>query len=116
MGHFYGTCRRSIQEICNEDLIPIIEVDVAGAINLNKAGLEGSFMFVYPPSSEELLKRIKNKGLSEVIEKKHFDHAIKEIDLADQSGIFDIKLKNDNLPKTLETLFQIAENIITTKS
>ena len=32
--------------------IPIIEVDTQGAININKTGLEGNFLFVYPPSFE----------------------------------------------------------------
>lgn len=41
-------------------------------------------------------------------EKKRFEHAIKEIDMADQSGIFDLRLKNDNLDRALENLYEIA--------
>ena len=45
-------------------------------------------------------------------EKKRFEHAIKEIDMADQTGIFDLRLKNDNLDRTFENLFEIALKLI----
>jgi len=55
-GHLYGTCKNELMRINKAGRIPIIEVDTTGAININKTGLEGNFLFVYPPSFEKLRK------------------------------------------------------------
>lgn len=60
-GEFYGTCKKELMRISDAGRIPIIEVDTAGAIDINRTGLEGNFLFVYPPSFEELRKRIGNR-------------------------------------------------------
>ena len=51
-GYEYGTCRHELERIRKAGRIPIIEVDVKGAIEINKSGLDGNFMFLYPPSFE----------------------------------------------------------------
>lgn len=60
-GSFYGTANSELQRIKSNGKIPIIEVDVEGAIEINKQALEGNFLFIYPPSFEELRKRIGNR-------------------------------------------------------
>jgi guanylate kinase len=60
-GELYGTCKKELMRISDAGRIPIIEVDTEGAININRTGLEGNFLFVYPPSFEELRKRIGNR-------------------------------------------------------
>ena len=66
-----------------------------GAININKTGLEGNFLFVYPPSFEELRKRIGNRIETEEEFKKRIDLALTEIDLANNSVLFTNRLIND---------------------
>jgi len=55
----------------------VIEVDVQGAIDLNKMALEGNYLFVYPPSFEELRKRIGNRIEDEAAFKIRIADAIK---------------------------------------
>ena len=82
--------------------IQIIEVDTTGAININKTGLEGNFLFVYPPSFEELRKRIGNRIETEEEFKKRIELAITEIELANNSVLFTNRLVNDNLEKAVD--------------
>ena len=60
-GVFYGTSQAEIERIKTAGKIPIIEVDVEGALEINKGGHEGNFLFIYPPSFEELRRRIGNR-------------------------------------------------------
>ena len=60
-GQFYGTSHAELERIKQANKIPIIEVDVEGALAINQGGHEGNFLFIYPPSFEELRRRIGNR-------------------------------------------------------
>lgn len=87
----------------------MIEVDTTGAININKTGLEGNFLFVYPPSFEELRKRIGFRIETEEEFKKRIELAITEIELANNSVLFTNRLVNDNLEKAVDQFFTLIE-------
>ena len=89
--------------------IPIIEVDTEGAININRTGLEGNFLFVYPPSFEELRKRIGNRIETQEEFKKRIELAITEIENANNSVLFTNRLVNDNLDKAVDQFFTLIE-------
>ena len=92
----YGTCKKELQRINKAGKIPIIECDTYGAININKTGLEGNYLFIYPPSFEELRKRI--------------ELAITEIEQANNSVLFTNRLVNDNLEKAVDQFFTLVES------
>ena len=79
-GNYYGTCKKELNRISEAGKIPIIECDPMGAININKTGLEGNYLFIYPPSFEELRKRIGNRIETEEEFKKRIELAISEIE------------------------------------
>jgi guanylate kinase len=108
-GHLYGTCSKEIARINDAGRIPIIEVDVKGAIDINKTGLEGNFLFVYPPSFEELRKRIGYRIETEEEFKKRIEAAITEIELANNSVLFTNRLVNDKLDKAVDQFFTLIE-------
>lgn len=108
-GHCYGTCRYELERIRKAGRIPIIEVDTNGAIEINKSGLEANFLFVYPPSFEELRKRIGNRIETEEDFKKRIELAITEIELANNSVLFTNRLANDNLDKAIDQFFTLIE-------
>jgi guanylate kinase len=101
-GHFYGTCKKELARIQNAGRICIIEVDTQGAIEINKTGLEGNFLFIYPPSLEDLRKRIGNRIETEEEFKKRIELAITEIELANNSVLFVNRLVNDKLDKAVD--------------
>ena len=64
-GHLYGTTFEEIKRIEATSKIPIIEVNTQGALKINERAIEGNFLFVYPPSFEELRKRIGQRQETE---------------------------------------------------
>ncbi len=60
-GILYGTAKAELERIKSSGKIPIIEVDVEGAVEINRQAVEGNFLFIYPPSFEELRRRIGNR-------------------------------------------------------
>lgn len=61
-GNFYGTPIHKIEERlnCGEDVL--LEIDIQGALNVMKRRPDGVYIFLLPPSLEELKKRIKKRG------------------------------------------------------
>ena len=72
-GYYYGTCKKELLRIHDAGKIPIIECDTMGAISINKTGLEGNYLFIYPPSFEELRTRIGNRIETEEEFKKRIE-------------------------------------------
>ena len=60
-GAWYGTSRVEVARIQESGKIPIIEVDVEGAKEINRQAVESNFLFIYPPSFDELRRRIGNR-------------------------------------------------------
>ena len=96
-GKYYGTLRSEIQKIWDQGKIPILDIDIKGAINVQKQYPNQSIsLFIEPPSVEELRKRLEFRGTEtpESIEariskatyelsfKEHFDHIILNDELA----------------------------------
>ena len=73
----------------------ILEIDVQGALQVKKSYPEGVFIFILPPSIEELKNRIKARG-SETDETmaRRLGTALQEISLIDQ---YDYRVINEDL-------------------
>jgi guanylate kinase len=80
-----------------------------GAININKTGLEGNYLFIYPPSFEELRKRIGNRIEDEAAFKVRIADAIKQIELANNSVLFTNRLVNEKLDQAIDQFFTLIE-------
>lgn len=93
----FGTSYAELKRIKDAGKIPIIEVDVQGAIDLNKKALEGNYLFIYPPSFEELRKRIGNRIEDEAAFKVRIADAIKQIEYSNCSVLFTNRLVNEKL-------------------
>ena len=61
-GNFYGTPSHIIEERRNNGVDVLLEIDVQGALNVMKKCPDGVYIFLLPPSIEELCNRIKNRG------------------------------------------------------
>ena len=71
--------------------------------------MEGNFLFVYPPSFEELRKRIGNRIETEEEFKKRIEMAITEIELANNSVLFTNRLNNDVLEKATDQFYTLID-------
>ena len=61
-GNFYGTPLNKINERLNRGEDILLEIDVQGALNVKKKCPEGVYIFLLPPSLEELKSRIEGRG------------------------------------------------------
>ncbi len=61
-GNFYGTPLNKIEERLNRGEDIILEIDVQGALNVKQKCPEGVYIFLLPPSLEELKRRIEGRG------------------------------------------------------
>lgn len=79
-GNLYGTPKSKVIEVLNSGKNVILEIDIQGALVVKDNYPDGVFIFILPPSMEELRNRIINRG-SETPESlmTRFKSAYKEI-------------------------------------
>lgn len=61
-GNYYGTPRAQVMEWLEQGIDVILEIDVQGALQVQKNYDDGVYIFILPPSLEELKKRIRGRG------------------------------------------------------
>ncbi|WP_336746161.1 guanylate kinase [Paenibacillus sp. y28] len=62
VGNYYGTPRSFVEETLAQGRDIILEIEVQGALKVKQSFPEGVFIFIMPPSLEELRQRIENRG------------------------------------------------------
>ena len=79
-GNFYGTPKSKVEDMLNSGKNVILEIDIQGALRVKENSKDGVFIFILPPSMEELKNRITNRG-TETPEAlvERFNSAYKEI-------------------------------------
>ena len=62
-GKYYGTLKSDMERIWSENKIPVLDIDVQGAIHVQQQyPINTISIFIQPPSAEELKRRLKNRG------------------------------------------------------
>ncbi len=62
-GNFYGTSSHAVKEITEQGKDIILDIDVQGARQvMDKVGVKGVFVFIAPPSLQDLKKRLTSRG------------------------------------------------------
>ncbi|XP_050244817.1 guanylate kinase 2-like [Quercus robur] len=107
-GNLYGTSVEAVEVVADAGKRCILDIDVQGARSVRASSLEAIFIFVSPPSMEELEKRLRARG-TETEEQilKRLRNARAEMEQGKSSGIFDHFLYNDNLEECYENLKQL---------
>lgn len=96
-GKYYGTLKSELRRIWKNDQVPVLDIDVQGAIHVQQEyPVNSFFIFIQPPSIDELKKRLQDRG-SETAEslearvnkstyelsfKTHFENVIVNNDLS----------------------------------
>lgn len=104
-GNFYGTPKSKVFEMLEEGKDVILEIDIQGALKIKSAYPDGIFIFILPPSMEELESRITNRG-SETPEslKTRLSAAYDEISFASK---YDYAVVNDEVHKAVKKIESI---------
>ncbi|WP_294187080.1 guanylate kinase [uncultured Clostridium sp.] len=94
-GNFYGTPKVNVEKMLDEGKDVILEIDIQGALQVKDNFKEGVFIFILPPSMEELKQRIIKRG-SETEESlmTRFKNAYKEINYVSK---YNYAVVNDKL-------------------
>lgn len=105
---------RSIDQALNDGKLVILEIDVQGALQVQaKLGEEAAYIFVMPPSLEELENRLRGRR-TETPERlqKRLDAAGQELKLADR---YDYVVINDKLERAVDDLVEVLTKKIERK-
>ncbi|MFD0697170.1 guanylate kinase [Paenibacillus sp. GCM10027628] len=95
VGNFYGTPRRFVEDTLRSGQDVILEIEVQGALQVKQKFPEGVFIFLLPPSLDELQNRIVTRGTEtdEVI-RSRMSVAVDEIRLMEH---YDYAIVNDRV-------------------
>ena len=106
-GHHYGTPKQKVLDKLNAGTDVILEIEMQGALKVRKSYPDGVFIFVLPPSMEELRNRITGRGTEteEDIDYR-LSQALSEIAYIDK---YDYAVVNDELDEAVERIRAIIK-------
>ena len=103
-GNYYGTLKSEIERIVNLNCHAFLVIDIEGACRL-KTHLDAVYLFLAPPSLEELSERLHKRGTETIdVINKRLAHAEKELLFASH---YDYYIINDILEQTIEVIESI---------
>ncbi|HHT21200.1 MAG TPA: guanylate kinase [Tissierellia bacterium] len=108
--NYYGTLREPVLEALKKGVNVILEIDIQGALQIKEMYQEAIFVFILPPSLEELENRIIHRGsetpeslalrlktaLEEIAYIEKYDYFIINDDLADSTAKLDAIITAEN--------------------
>lgn len=109
--NFYGTPKAAIMQMLENGQDVLLEIEMQGAGQIKEVYPEGTFIFVLPPSLEELKSRIVGRGTEtpEEIEKR-FSCAFEEIKLIKDYDYFIINEDIAQSSKEIESIILSEKN------
>ncbi|XP_066155394.1 guanylate kinase-like [Euwallacea fornicatus] len=97
-GNLYGTSWDAVQAVAKEGKVCVLDIDVQGVKQIKQTSFKPFYIFVEPPSLEELEIRLRaRKTESEESLNQRLAIAKDELVYGRTSGIFDLLITNDNL-------------------
>lgn len=104
-GNYYGSPKKNIRNQLEKGKDVLLELDIQGALQIKNQVPESLFIFVVPPSLNELRKRIEKRGADtkEDIEKR-LQCVHNELSYVSE---YDYVIVNDNVYSALEKLKSI---------
>ncbi|WP_242504454.1 guanylate kinase [Promicromonospora panici] len=105
----YGTPRRPVEQKLAAGVPVLLEIDLQGARQVRDAvaasGLEARFVFLAPPSFDELVRRLVGRG-TEDSEERERRLATARVELAAEKE-FDVTIVNDDVHRATDELVSV---------
>ncbi|SMP46862.1 guanylate kinase [Anoxynatronum buryatiense] len=106
-GNYYGTPREFVREQLERGKDVLLEIDTAGAMQVRKKFSQGVFLFILPPSMEELHRRINHRGTETPEElERRMNSALEEIL---HLGNYDYAVMNDHVSDAVQLIESILK-------
>lgn len=115
-GNFYGTPRKYVMDLLENGKDVILEIDTQGAMKVKESFPEGVYIYIVPPSLDELADRIYKRGTDSLDSiKKRLNCACDELNC---SYNYNYIVVNDELPSAVNKVAAIikAEKCRTTRN
>jgi guanylate kinase len=114
-GKYYGTLKSELQRIWNNHQVPLLDIDVKGAIHVKQQYPESLLtIFIEPPSIAELKRRLESRG-TETAEslQARVNKASYEISFKDQ---FNTSILNDDFKRACADAEKIVREFLYPKT
>ncbi|MCL6423414.1 guanylate kinase [Brachybacterium sp. JHP9] len=103
--HRYGTPRARVEEMVAAGRPVLLEIDLAGARQVRETLPGARFVFLAPPSWDELVDRLVGRG-TETPEERERRLATARVELAAESE-FDVTIVNDTVAEAADRLVEL---------
>ena len=104
----YGTPRGPVDEALADGRLPLLEIDLQGARQVRASMPEARFVFLAPPSWDELVSRLVGRG-TETEEERAVRLDTAKVELAAQQE-FDHVVVNDDIRRAAEELVSLMRS------
>lgn len=105
--NYYGTPRRFVEDTLASGQNVLLEIDIQGALQVKQKFPDGVFLFLLPPSLEELKSRILGRGTEdEESFNRRFGAAADEMSYIDQ---YDYVVVNDEVDNACQKIRSIIQ-------
>ncbi|MFT3682007.1 MAG: guanylate kinase [Ferruginibacter sp.] len=110
-GKYYGTLKSDLNRIWSNNQVPVLDIDVKGAIHVRQQYPHSSLtIFIEPPSVDVLRKRLLSRGTeTEETLAARVNKASYEISFKDQ---FDVCIVNDELDRACEQANKVVAEFL----
>jgi guanylate kinase len=108
--NFYGTSYEAVNRIQEEGRICVLDIDIQGVQNVKKSSIGCKYIFIAPPTMEDLEYRLRGRG-TETDDKiqVRLENAKKELEYGLEEGNFDAIVVNDTLDNSFIRLLSFLE-------
>lgn len=105
--NYYGTPRDFVLDNVNKGKTVILEIDVKGALQVKEVYPEAVFIFLLPPSMEELKNRIEKRGTESKEDINiRLKNAFEELKFVEEYDYFVINDKVKNAVESVESIIK----------
>ncbi|KAL4440067.1 hypothetical protein ABPG75_003068 [Micractinium tetrahymenae] len=111
--NIYGTSVQAVQDVADSGRCCVLDIDVQGARQVRKSGLKAVFVFIAPPSLEELEHRLRGRATdSEEQITTRLRNAQEELESVKEAGLYDYVVVNGELDEAYRQLSAIAQRAL----
>lgn len=103
--NYYGTLVSEVEDKLNEGINVILEIEVQGAMKIRSLRPDALFIFISPPSVDELRRRLRKRGTeSEEVIEKRVSQAERELSFVSE---YDYNIVNGALEDAIDDFFAV---------
>lgn len=111
-GNLYGTSSEAVSSVARSARICVLDIDVQGVRGVKSSGrLDPHYVFVAPPSMEELERRLRDRGTEKeedvLVRTKN---AAREVEYGRTPGNFDAVIVNGDVREAFRDLVRLMED------